>query len=287
MTRVVLNFLTAVSLALCAAVTASRVRGSHDRFAFSPGNRFTLSIMSDSGRTLVVTGVSNPRRVRHEFSKTGWGPFPHEWVWHERRPPGESGYRFKRGDVIVALPHPDNPRHFGGWSAPMPAFELAAPTGPIMVATSVLPVVWLARRARAEVRALLRWRRFSRGRCTSCGYDLRGSAGRCPECGGSQEELVEPWWWRVASAIGTHAKLFGRWSVTTAALGIFVRLFDDRSTDFPDGAQTAEHVLAIAGVLCGVIAGGRGRGHWRIGGALAALLNLGLLWLALQPRLNR
>ena len=30
---------------------------------------------------------------------------------------------------------------------------------------------------------LLRARRLSRNRCPSCGYDMTGSAGKCPECG--------------------------------------------------------------------------------------------------------
>jgi hypothetical protein len=32
-------------------------------------------------------------------------------------------------------------------------------------------------------RAALPWRRSHRGLCAACGYDLRGSAGQCPECG--------------------------------------------------------------------------------------------------------
>jgi len=35
----------------------------------------------------------------------------------------------------------------------------------------------------AGIRTLVRRRRRKRGKCTRCGYDLRGSAGQCPECG--------------------------------------------------------------------------------------------------------
>jgi hypothetical protein len=46
--------------------------------------------------------------------------------------------------------------------------------------------------------ALARWRRHRRsrrwrrtGRCSSCGYDLRGSGGACPECGAGAREAGE------------------------------------------------------------------------------------------------
>jgi uncharacterized OB-fold protein len=51
----------------------------------------------------------------------------------------------------------------------IPAVYLALPL-------SILPATWFVKR--------LRQRRLAgAGRCAKCGYDLRASPGRCPECG--------------------------------------------------------------------------------------------------------
>ena len=54
----------------------------------------------------------------------------------------------------------------------LPYWVLAAMTVP-------MPVLWLRRWRRDR----LSLRRESRNLCPSCGYDLRATDGRCPECG--------------------------------------------------------------------------------------------------------
>ena len=48
----------------------------------------------------------------------------------------------------------------------------------LIVWTAILPLVWIARFAAAR-----REERRRRGLCTGCGYDLRATPDRCPECG--------------------------------------------------------------------------------------------------------
>lgn len=58
------------------------------------------------------------------------------------------------------------------------AFEywVAAPCWMVAAATSLLPIL-------SVIRFLKRRRRLQTGCCTHCGYDLRASKDRCPECG--------------------------------------------------------------------------------------------------------
>ena len=55
-------------------------------------------------------------------------------------------------------------------------WAVAIPMWSIVVATVILPAARAARRLRSH-----RWRRV--GGCPSCGYDLRATPDRCPECG--------------------------------------------------------------------------------------------------------
>jgi hypothetical protein len=110
------------------------------------------------------------------------GEFKEEWI--TRRVTGTpqgypTGFRlvsarpftFKHFGVIFEPL--DTGVHFGnrltGWGLVLPYCLIV-----LALATTWLP--WL-------LRALRRRRRVRTGRCVQCGYDLRESPGRCPECG--------------------------------------------------------------------------------------------------------
>jgi hypothetical protein len=63
--------------------------------------------------------------------------------------------------------------------ASRPAAKFRAVIVPVfypLALAAVLPVAWLATRRR-------RRRRLTGGQCVACGYDLRATPDRCPECG--------------------------------------------------------------------------------------------------------
>ena len=67
-------------------------------------------------------------------------------------------------------------RNFEGSGTDMAETTITVPLWLPIIACLVLPVLWFQRSQRK--------RRFSRaGHCPTCGYDLRATPDRCPECG--------------------------------------------------------------------------------------------------------
>lgn len=96
-----------------------------------------------------------------------------DWQWQ--------GFRLISNDWWHGLSESDN------FNYPRPSRAVYFPTWVVVVVTGILPAVALCR--------IVCWHRRTRaGRCRRCGYDLRATPDRCPECGlvpkASQTETV-------------------------------------------------------------------------------------------------
>ena len=201
--------LSALSLALCVAAAVLWVRS---RWACDLVRREAVRVADDRvvesevaldscGRGVGLT-VSWAAVERAEWVK--WFPWPGEPGAPSRRPVGWErigsedevarwlapvtnplrragalplGFAFGREEVIARLDEES-------WNVYAPQFRftcwtLLVPYWALVVSTALLP---LARTA-AALRRAQRRRRSRRNLCLCCGYDLRATPGRCPECG--------------------------------------------------------------------------------------------------------
>ena len=97
-----------------------------------------------------------------------------------RPPPTATITRTSTGGILVFSRPTASPtplRHpLAPWLMVMPFHSYVMPLWPIALLSALMP----ARAALRHTRGLIRRRR---GCCASCGYDLRASPQRCPECG--------------------------------------------------------------------------------------------------------
>src|SRR4051812_11345917 len=165
MKRRLLNLLTAASLVLCVAAGAIWVRGlfrndqwyslTHDA---ATGETTNLEVTTGNGR--LFAQLDRQRQPPEGTENLGWR--------HNSTPAGArawlqvSWFRFEHGDSRL-------PSRHRWW-----VFQLRL--WPLVAISAVLPCAWVLWTRR-------RRRRETVGVCLACGYDLRATPDRCPECG--------------------------------------------------------------------------------------------------------
>lgn len=165
MRRILFNSLCAISLLLAVATALlwGRSYWVADNFRHT-GPAEAEEFASGLGASWLVRYQDFARAGVQEYAR-------HQWVTH-------ASLTIRAQDRDAA---PDYLR-FGGVRAfhyqniPDGYSEVAFPAWLMALMFSILPAVWLFRRQRAE-------RRKGTGCCLTCGYDLRATPDRCPECG--------------------------------------------------------------------------------------------------------
>jgi hypothetical protein len=188
--RIIFNGLTVLSLLLCVATTVMWFRsyGVGDYWACNSlsNHQNTTRADYDTEREYLANRSIEEYRMGSEFGivwaqhETGWDTFNQ---WHP--PQFWSGYPqpapLEGTTVLGKLGF----GHHGGavWSSK--AWIVSVPHSALAVTLAVPPAVWVALRLRLYRRS----RRRARRQCPVCGYDLRATPNRCPECGSIPEKV--------------------------------------------------------------------------------------------------
>jgi hypothetical protein len=169
-------FIAAVSLLLCAAICVLWVRS---------GRRSDYASVAPAWRALVC--MTFPGGLKFSTWPTPVEPGGFKFASYEYGVRNAYGAWMNRPLVSWSkLGFDLRPLQFSNQTKPdRGAFELFIPFWFLTAAFLVLPLSLFVRLARGR-------RRERENRCARCGYDLRASPGRCPECGTVPEYQPEP-----------------------------------------------------------------------------------------------
>ena len=186
MFRVLFTLASAVALLVCAATMVLWVR-SYWVTDFYLGRNGPKTVLTQSSRGSVLLNSALVPQDRRVVPAYGYHRMTAAQSLHARAPHlGEPGVRhhgawlgfswFASDGGVSRRKLPNGHTvnmHF------LPMHEVAVPDWSLLLVFAALPVAWL----------LLWWRdrgrrrRIERGLCARCGYDLRATTNRCPECG--------------------------------------------------------------------------------------------------------
>jgi hypothetical protein len=203
MRRRLFTLAAGASAVLCAAACVLWVRSYRvAEFAVWRCRNMNVAVSDVEWYTQNMCAGSYRGRVLINWERIVWPKaYPHyqrpagDWRWDYRREryPAEPDLLFAFGpyDELDELPSWMRRLGFGYWNTTATAtlwndFEsqlipthhlgFRVPYWALMASTIVTPASWLLHRHR-------RRRRRKEGRCPACGYDLRATPERCPECG--------------------------------------------------------------------------------------------------------
>src|SRR5687767_7453056 len=176
MTRRLLNLLTVLSLLLCTAAGSLWARSywmaERVQWRSDAGWREVLSAKGHLQVGLYSSDRPGPRAESHgpRYDRDQARP-PYNWLLEMNGSRGDTLANWERTGFAW-----HERRNVGSGTLHAVA---VAPFWSFLAITAVPPLAWITLRLRSRIRR----RRTRSGLCPACGYDMRATPGRCPECG--------------------------------------------------------------------------------------------------------